>query len=149
MARVEVATHVEAPPERVWDVLVDWEAQPDWMVDARSVRVVGSRRDGEGVRLACRTNIVFGFEVDDTIVVTGWRPGRLLAVSHEATLISGAGAFELRATGHGTLLVWWEEFSVPLGFVGEAVATVAVVPWVRRVFRRSLAGLKQRAENAS
>lgn len=146
MARMEVTTHVEAPPERVWDVLVDWEVQPEWMVDARSVQVEGTRREGEGVQLACRTNIAFGIEVDDALVVTGWEPGRLLAVSHEGTLVQGAGAFELTPTGQGTVVVWWEEFSVPLGAVGEAIATVSIAPWARRVCRRSLARLKRRAE---
>lgn len=142
MARVEAVTHVEARPERVWEVLVDWEAQPSWMADAESVEVVSERRRGEGTRLRCRTDIAFGVRADDDMTVTAWRPPSLLAVSHEGRLISGVGAFELTPTAHGTRLLWWEEFSAPLGAAGDAVAAALVAPWVRRVFRRSLAQLK-------
>jgi hypothetical protein len=149
MARVQVATHVEASPEEVWDLLVQWERQPEWMVDARAVTVQGTRRDGEGVRLACRTDIAFGLELDDILVVTGWQPPASLAVSHEGPVMRGAGAFELHRTDAGTHLVWWEEFSTPLGAVGDAAATVLLVPWVRRIFRRSVANLKRLAERSS
>lgn len=37
MARIQTTTHIEAPVERVWDVLTAWEGQPRWMRDARSV----------------------------------------------------------------------------------------------------------------
>ncbi|MDQ3528484.1 MAG: SRPBCC family protein [Actinomycetota bacterium] len=146
MARVEVAVHIQAPPERVWDVLVDWENQPRWMVDARQVRVVSSHREGLGVVLRCPTNIAAGIVVTDVLVVTEWQPQRRIAVRHDGWLIRGYGAFELAPSAGGTDFTWWEEIEAPLGPLGEAVAKALAVPHVSRVFRRSLAGLQRQCE---
>lgn len=148
MARIEATTHVEASPARVWQVLTDWEEQPRWMADARSVIVTSPEREGVGVVLRCRTVIAAGLVITDEMVTTDWQPERVLAVRHLGRLIRGVGAFELSPTPHGTRLLWWEEIDPPLGALGEAVATLLVVPWVRRVFRTSLAGLKRVCESA-
>lgn len=145
MARIEATTHIEAPIERVWEVLVDWEEQPRWMVDARSVEVRTSHRQGTGVVLRCATDIA-GFVITDDMEITEWEPPRLIGVHHLGRIIRGVGAFELEPTAHGTRLVWWEEMDAPFGPVGEALATLLVVPYVRRVFRASLAGLKRASQ---
>lgn len=145
MARIEATTHVEAPLQRVWEVLVDWERQADWMVDVRSLAVLTEAREGLGVTVRCRTNIL-GFLVNDELEVTEWAPPTTLGMRHLGPLIQGAGAFELTETPYGTRVLWWEEAHVPLGSLGDAVAGVVVVPWVTRVFRRSLARLKRLCE---
>lgn len=149
MARIEVATHIEAPPRRVWDVLVDWEAQPRWMLDARQVEVTSAHRTGVDVTLRCATDIVAGVVVDDPMIVTDWQEPRRLAVRHTGRVIRGVGAFELTPTPEGTALTWWEDAAVPLWALGEVVADLTVVPYVERIFRVSLAGLKRIAESHS
>lgn len=145
MARIEASTHIEAPRERVWQTLVDWERQSDWMVDARSVVVLSEAREGRGVVVRCRTNII-GFEVLDDLEVTEWDAPAVLGMRHAGRVLQGVGAFELTETPYGTRVVWWEEAEPPLGAVGDAVAGAVVVPWVRRVFVRSLARFKRLCE---
>ncbi len=145
MARIEAQTHIEAPIKHVWARLVDWERQAEWMVDARSVTVLTPHREGSGVEIRCPTRIL-GVVVNDDMAVTEWHPPRVLGVRHLGRLIRGVGAFELDETAYGTRVVWWEEAEVPLGGVGDAAAQLAVVPWVNRVFRRSLAAFKRVCE---
>ena len=146
MARIEAVTHVEAPVPRVWERLVDWERQADWMVDARSVSVLSEAREGVGVELRCRTGIL-GVVVNDDLSVTEWQEPWVLGVRHLGLLVRGVGAFELAPTAYGTRLEWWEEAEAPGGVVGDALAGVLVVPWVTRVFRRSLARFKRVCES--
>lgn len=141
MARIEESVVIAAPPGRVWAVLTDWEGQARWMHDARSVRVLGERREGPGVVLRCATDL-FGVVVDDDMEVVEWVEGERIGVRHLRMLIRGVGAFELHPAGDGTRFIWWEEIEVPLGTVGDALAQVLVAPLVARVFRRSLAALK-------
>lgn len=135
--RVEVAREVFAPPRMVWALLVDWERQAEWMVDARAVEVVSEVRKGIGVRLKVPTRVL-GMTIEDVIVVTGWNEPRLLEVRHVGSLVSGQAAFRLTATGRGTRVTWWEEVEVPLGAVGELGAALVMRPYLTWLFRRSL-----------
>lgn len=146
MARIEVITHVEAPPERVWEVLVDWEGQARWMADVSHVEVLSERREGTGVRVRCRTNIL-GTPLNDDLEVTEWSPDQVLGVRHLGRLIRGIAAFELQPTAYGTRVLWWEEAEAPLGAVGDAFAGIIIVPWVARMFRRNLSRLKRVCED--
>ncbi len=146
MARIEATTHIEASPERVWAVLIDWEGQPRWMQDARAVEVLSQRRTGTGVVVSARTDIA-GVVIDDPMEVTEWDEPRVLGVHHRGRVIRGVGRFELTPTHAGTKLLWWEEVQVPFGGVGEAIAEITVVPFTTRVFRRSVAALKRLCES--
>ena len=143
--RVEVATTIFTPPELVWEVLTDWERQPEWMPDALEVRVVSEQREGEGVRLECPTRAV-GVTILDELVVTAWRPPEYLEVEHLGRVITGTAAFELETTDLGTRVRWWEDVEPPLGVAGRAVARTVVAPWLRALFRRSLRLLRARCE---
>ncbi len=145
MARVDEAVHIETDPDTVWSVLIDWESQPQWMVDARSAVVLSPEREGTGVVVRCRTNILAGVVITDDITVTEWEPSQVLGVRHLGPWFQGVGAFELQPTDDGTYVRWWEEVEPPLGRVGEVAATV-FMPRVGRVFRRSLAALKEACE---
>ncbi|HUE90470.1 SRPBCC family protein [Pseudomonas sp.] len=151
MARVEERVHIHRPVERVWDVLVDWESQPDWMHDARSVTVTSPQRTGVGVTIDVPTTLVLGIVVTDEMEVTEWVQGRRIAVRHTGRVIRGSGAFELSPTrrpngAQGTIVTWWEAIDVPLGRMGDAMARSIAVPVVARLFRRSLLTLKRVAE---
>jgi carbon monoxide dehydrogenase subunit G len=144
--RLELEQDTTAPRDVVWDVLVDWEQQPRWMLDAKEVHVTSDHREGLGVELRCPTKLL-GLTVQDTMVVTGWEELRLLEVTHTGRIITGTGAFELTSrTDGGTRITWWEEVDPPLGAVGELGARVVALPIIRRIFRRSLRNLARRAE---
>lgn len=147
--QLRVERHVAAPRAVVWRVLTDWERQPEWMLDARSVEVRSPHRAGEGVTIRCPTNLL-GVIVDDVMRVTTWREREELAVVHLGRVITGTGAFLLfDAPDGGTLLEWWEQVDPPLGAVGEFGATTLLRPLLRRVFARSLARLARLAEAAA
>jgi len=149
VARIEASTNIAAPVERVWDVLVDWEGQPRWMVDARDVRVLTPHRLGTDVRVRCRMGLSSPLSIIDDMVTTEWYEHSTIGVRHLGWLIRGYGAFDLEPIPTGTRLVWWEEVQPPLGPVGEAVTGLVVVPVVNRVFRASLARLKAMCEDST
>ena len=146
MARIEVDIHIDAAPDEVWRLLADWEAQPRWMADARSVTVLSPQRTGTGTVVRCMTDIVGGLVVTDDMIVTEWDPPRTLAIRHLGRLIRGVGAFELEPAAEGTRFTWWEEVGAPFGALGEVATSLVVAPLVRRIFRRSLADLQRLAE---
>lgn len=145
MALLRAATHIEAPPEWVWKLLVDWEGSSAWMVDATTVGVVGERREGAGTRIRAVTRIA-GAPLADEMIVERWEPGRLVQIRHLGWPIRGVGWFELAPSGLGTRFEWAEEIDPPLGPLGEVGATL-LRPYLERMLRRSAAQLKRLAES--
>lgn len=162
---LQVAVDVRAPVTRVWDALVDWEAQAQWMMDARGVTVVTPQRTGRGVTIHVPTTLL-GLPVLDVMRITGWDPPHRLEATHLGRFIKGVGIFELHAVGSDgddgagdapatrsspagqdgvTRVVWSEEIVAPLGRVGEIGARL-VLPLLEAIFTRSLRRFKHHAE---
>jgi uncharacterized protein YndB with AHSA1/START domain len=144
MARFRVATHINASPERVWALLKDWEGSAEWMVDATSVEIVGSQREGVGTKVRAVTRIA-GVPITDVMTVTAWEAPNRLEVSHEGWPIKGPAWFELTPDAGGTRFEWVEDLVPPLGPLGEIGGRVLRAP-IERVLRKSLMKLKVLAE---
>jgi Polyketide cyclase / dehydrase and lipid transport len=130
---------VPAPPGDVWVTLLRWEQQPEWMVDAVSVRVVSPRRAGVGTRIGIRTRILGLPMLTDVLEVTEWDPPRRLAMAHRG-FVQGTGTWALDPLPHGTRFAWIEEIRVPIPVLGE-LALLAYRPIMRRLMWRSLGNL--------
>ena len=85
---VRVATSLPCPPDEAWAILLAWERQADWMLDADRVEVVSEHREGVGVRLAVRTRILGLPAFTEPMEVIGWEPPRRLVLRHGG-LIAG------------------------------------------------------------
>ena len=134
-----------ARPQRIWDVLVDWERQASWMPDVAWIRVVGRDR-GLGARLAVKTK-VFGVPLTtDLIRVSVWEPPRRLGVRHEG-VVKGRGEWRLlsEASAGLTRFTWLEEISLPGARLGDAAFEV-YAPVQRRMLRRSIRNLRRLVE---
>jgi uncharacterized protein YndB with AHSA1/START domain len=127
-------------PEEAWDVIVDWERQADWMLDADRVDVVSGHREGVGVRLAVKTRL-FGIPAfTEPMEVTVWEPPRRLEIRH-GSLVSGAGVWELVAVDGGTRFRWSEDIALRVPWVGEAAAR-AYRPVMRTLMGRAQRSLR-------
>jgi len=147
---VDIETTVAAPRALVWDVLVDWESQSDWMVDAVEIEVVSGQRAGVGTTVRCPTRIL-GIVIPDVVRVSEWRQRERLAVVHLGSpLVQGGAAFDLADTADmGTHVRWTEDVPVPFGPIGAVLGPVVIQPLLRLVFNRSLGRLKRRCEALS
>jgi hypothetical protein len=144
--RTSVETSLPCPPEEAWAVLLAWERQADWMLDADRVEVVGERREGVGVRLAVRTRILGVPAFTDRMSVVAWDPPRRLVLRHGAIVV-GEGTWALEPEPGGTRFVWIEDVRPSLPIVGELAAR-AYAPVLRRLMRRSSARLGRRVIDA-
>lgn len=133
---VELAGVMPGPPDIVWRLITDWEHQDDWMLEARDFVVLGEQRAGVGVR-ARATVSIGGITTSDEVEVTGWEPGRRLAIAHRGW-VSGQGELFLTPLGGGSTLLFWRETLVPpLGVLGW-LGLLAFRPLLAHTFRRDL-----------
>jgi uncharacterized membrane protein len=134
---------IDAPIERVWEVLADVEGQPRWMTDMKAVRVLTPGPVGVGTGAEAEIRI-FGIEVLDPITITNFEPPRRFAIRHEGRF-SGEGRIELEAGVDGsTTIVRWDETIVPpyLPHLGALLLT----PILGSVFQADLERLRELVE---
>lgn len=128
-------------PEEAWAVLMDWERQADWMLDADRIEVVSERREGVGVRLAVETRIAGIPAFTEPMEVMGWDPPRRLEIRH-GSLVAGEGAWELLPVEGGTRFTWTEDIRLAIPVVGELAAR-CYRPVLRMLMGRAMDGLRR------
>lgn len=119
---------INAPIEKVWSAITDWESQGDWMLQTR-VWIEGEQREGVGVRVVAFTGPLHRFYPHfqtlgllDLMKVTKWSPPGESAhcqVLHYGKVLKGTGDFHLSpirsSSGNpSTFFTWSEEIEAPL-----------------------------------
>lgn len=127
MSRVAVhaSADIDAPAERVWEVLVDWSRHGEWVPFTRA-----EGGAAEGASIEARTGAgPIGFL--DTMVISEWRPPHRVSVRHTGWPVRGEGRFDLLDLPAGRCRVTWSEaIDLPFGLVGRA-GWIAVGPLTR------------------
>jgi uncharacterized protein YndB with AHSA1/START domain len=141
MHRMEVGTSIDvaAPPERVWEVLVDVERWPEWTESVREARplepgplAVGSRVEVSQPRIPTGTYTVTALDPGRTFTWEQRQPGSTVSAHHEcAPLPDGGTRVELRVVMSGAVG----------GVVGRLYRKLT-----ERYLALESAGLKARAE---
>jgi uncharacterized membrane protein len=142
---IEMSVRIDAPPEVVWEYLVDWENLDRWMIEGRGFRVTSEHREGLGVTAEASIR-VGGITTTDPVEVTRWEPPETLEISHQGW-VAGKGLMECRPAPWGTFLFWKETLYPPL-WVPGAIGLRLFKPILRRTFERDLGLLKGLVENA-
>lgn len=144
---VELGADLEGTPSIVWRLLVDWERQGEWMLEASDFKVTSPHREGVGVE-ALATVRIGGISTRDRICVDVWEPERHLGIVHLGW-VGGRGDLRLEPRGpRTTRLDWREELVPPWGILG-AVGLRVFRPLLARVFRRDLRALGRLVRAAS
>jgi carbon monoxide dehydrogenase subunit G len=138
--RIEREIVLPVPPAEAWSVLMDWERQADWMLDADSVTVVSDEREGVGVRLAVRTRILGIPAFTEPMEVTGWDAPRRLEIRH-GSLVAGTGTWVLEPVDGGTRFTWREDIRLAVPAVGGLAARL-YRPVMRVLMGRAMDGLR-------
>ena len=143
--RFEERTTIRASPDRVWEVLSDWERQASWMPDVAWIRLLGPQRELRA-KLQVRTK-VFGVPLaTDLVEVIAWGPPRQLGIRHVGVVV-GTGEWKLAPISGGTAFTWLESFRMSPPILGD-LALWLYSPWQRMMLRRSIRNLKRLAERA-
>jgi carbon monoxide dehydrogenase subunit G len=141
---VRETVDIDASPARVWDHVVDWPRQSEW-IPATRVRGV---TDGTGIGTQIEAFTGVGpFGLRDTMTVTAWDPPHRCEVLHTGRVLRGEAGFVVTPRGDdGTRLEWWERFDLPAGPAGR-LAWPAARPAVQLGIRRALQALRRSVES--
>ena len=138
MRSYEASSLIQATPERVWSVLTDAAAWPNW--DSGVTKVDGRMALGEKLTVAVEANPGRSFPVK---VVQLSAPERMVFLGGmPVKLFTGRRTYSLVPEGNGTRFTMREEYTGPL-----AGMMIKSIPDLGPSFRRFAEGLKQRVES--
>jgi uncharacterized protein YndB with AHSA1/START domain len=146
MAHISVSIEIDAPPQRVWDVVEPVERHVDWMHDAVAIRFTTDQTRGVGTTFLCDTK-VGPIKLVDRMEITDWRPGEAMGVRHTG-VVTGTGVFTLTPIdlGRRTRFTWAEELIFPWFLGGPLGAWIGGKVVMGAIWRRNLRGLARIVE---
>jgi len=125
MSPVELSLSVEvkASQQKVFDKIVDWESQGQWML---GTKVSGTKNNGQG--LGGEINAWTGFwkiGFNDPMVITQWIEPKIVDVKHIGRLVKGTGSMVVeKIDEHNSRFIWSESINLPFGFIGKIGWTI-------------------------
>ena len=142
MSEVITSIEIDAPPERVWDVVMDPHRLEDWVTIHRKLN---GASDGEMDQTLCLRGVNFHvrweLEACEAPKHAVWK-GKGPARSHAET------EYRLTAVDGGTRFAYRNEFRAPLGPLGAVASRALVGGLPEREARESLRNLKSLVERA-
>ncbi|MDP9397086.1 MAG: SRPBCC family protein [Actinomycetota bacterium] len=144
MPELRESVDVAVAPQQVWDTLVHWERQGEWML---LTKVRATVRDGQGVGGGIEGWTGVGpVGVLDEMEIRVWEPPHRVVTRHLGRVVRGGGAFEITDLGDGRSRFTWSEWlDLPLGVLGRLGWPLAR-PFVRAGFVISLRRFKRYVE---
>ena len=136
---------IDAPIERVWDVVADIPGQIRWMPEMKRVMLLTPGPVGQG-SVGEATVRIFGIAVTDRVIITTFRPPVAFGIEHQG-LFGGGGHIHLEPGDDGsTTIVEWEEQLVPP--VLPALGWLVGRPVIAWLYQRDLFLLRDVVEDA-
>lgn len=147
MSSIKVSIDIDAPAQRVWDVVEPIERHVDWMTDAVAIRFQTDQTRGVGTTFFCDTK-VGPIKLVDVMTITAWEPGRVMGVTHTG-VVTGTGQFTIEALPENrTRFTWTESLVFPWWLGGPLGALVGGQVVMKAIWRRNLRKLKSLVEAA-
>ena len=141
MIQLGLEIHIDAPRDRVWEVLVDHENMPSWFPAREVVRRCPGEPHPNGVG-ARRVVRISGLAIEE--IVTAFKPPEHLeySVTEGAPFLDHTADVILMRDGEGTRVRWSVRLRPLVPGTGWLVKENQA-----RTLKRGLAGLKRRAES--
>lgn len=115
---LSLSVAVKASQQKVFDKIVDWESQGQWML---GTKVSGTKNNGQG--LGGEINAWTGFwkiGFNDPMVITQWIEPKIVDVKHIGRLVKGTGSMVVeKIDEHNSRFIWSESINLPFGFIGK------------------------------
>jgi len=122
--------HIEATPQRCYEVAIDFDRYPEWATDVKEVEVLGRDADGRGTRVRYQISAmgktvgyILDYDYADAPGGFAWK----LDKADYLTRLDGAYRFDSDGPGTEVGYVLAVDVSLPLpGFMKRAAAGIIV-----------------------
>lgn len=142
MSVVRASIHIDAPPRRVWELVMDPSRLGEWVMIHRALRHADEGPPRVGYRMDQHIHLR-GVSLDVRWTLVECEPGALAVWEGRGPARSRAHTeYVLRAEDGGTRFDYRNEFRTPLGPIGAIVGRALVGGIPRREAERTLERLR-------
>ncbi len=143
-ADLALTQRVKAPQEKVFDEIVNWPKQGEWMLGTK-VWVTKNEGVGVGGEFAAFTGVgKLGFL--DPMRITEWNRPHSVSVVHLGKVVKGTGSMQVKKISENeSEFIWSESIYPPLGFFGY-VGYKIIEPFFKIAIQKSLKKFAQIVE---
>jgi uncharacterized protein YndB with AHSA1/START domain len=147
MPAVDATIDIDAPPEAVWDALMDPTRLSEWVTIHRKLHNAADSPLEEGDTLD-QTLALRGvnFKVHWTVEEAD-RPRHAVWEGRGPARSKARTVYEVRSNGDGTRFTYHNEFNAPMGLLGSAASRVLMRGQPQREANASLQRLKKLLES--
>jgi carbon monoxide dehydrogenase subunit G len=147
MSLVSLSTHIAAPPEEVWKVVMDPHRLGEWVTIHRALRQADGGHPQVGYEMEQQVHLR-GVSLDVHWRLVQCRPCKLAVWEGRGPARSHAHTeYALHAEGDGTRFDYRNEFRPPLGPVGALASRALVGGMPEREARRTIERLRALLED--
>lgn len=135
---------IDATPERVWDVLSDYNGISDWSPSVQSAEGTSDNEQGLGAVRACAVSGLG--DIEETVI--DWKDGDYLTVELTpfGPMKKSISTWSIRESGDETIVRASVEFQAKYGFVGVLMEKLMMRGKFSKVIGESLEGLRHFCE---
>jgi carbon monoxide dehydrogenase subunit G len=147
MSLVSLSTHIAAPPEEVWRVVMDPYRLGEWVTIHRALRSADGGPPEVGYEMEQQVHLR-GVSLDIHWRLAQYKPCRLAVWDGRGPARSRAHIeYALRAEDDGTHFDYRNEFRAPLGLVGALASRALVGGMPEREAQRTIERLRELLED--
>jgi len=115
---ITLSVNIKADKQTVFDAVVDWETQGDWMLGTKVSRTKQQGKDVGGEIVAWTGFWKIGF--NDPMVFTKWEEPNIVEVKHLGRIVKGTGSMIVKEIDKdSSTFIWSETIDLPLGILGR------------------------------
>ncbi len=148
MAVFESSIHIDAPTDRVYDIITDLHGAQERIEGIKALEVLTDGEFGVGTRFR-ETRVMFGKEATEEMEVTEVNPGKSYATGAESCGCKYHSVIGVEPDGEGSRLTMSMQ-ATPMTLVGKVMSGVMSLMMkrvIRKCFEADLSDIKRAAES--
>ena len=144
--KIQRSIDIEAPPEKVWPLLVEPEKILKWFNLLQKFEYTGDKRGGVGTTFYYEEKSS-GQLMKLNYVVTEWEENKKLAFGvTSGSLKKDDQVWSIEATTAGSRFTMFEDLEMPMGIIGKIIGALFGGMMIGKNIEKILGNLKKLAE---
>ena len=144
--KIQRSVDIEAPPEKVWPLLVEPEKILKWFNLLQKFEYTGDKRGGVGTTFYYEEKSS-GQLMKLNYVVTEWEENKKLAFGvTSGSLKKDDQVWSIEATPAGSRFTMFEDLEMPMGIIGKIIGALFGGMMIGKNIEKILGNLKKLAE---